>query len=144
MRRKRCEKLLVLSLLRQIAEKSGEFCHDKRSRSEGTRSKNGGTERWEQTPILCDHPMKEGIYICFENGIVEYFNVTKRIGCVHHRFDRLFVFVVFAGDRLQIAVFDNERCERVVVKEKGIAVLERVFGSFCEEFSSDLERREVF
>ena len=96
-----------------------------------------------RSPFFCE--FFYGIKGAIPVGLaVEYFNITKRIGCVHHRFDRLFVFVVFAGDRRQIAVFDNERCERVVVKEKGIAVLERVFGSFCEEFSSDLERREVF
>lgn len=87
---------------------------------------------------------KRGIHICFENGIVDYLDIAQRISSVHHRFEGLFVLVMLAGDRLQVAVFDNERCERVIVKEKGIAVLERVFGSFCEEFSSDLERCEVF
>lgn len=51
---------------------------------------------------------------------------------------------MLAGDRLQIAVFDDERSERIVVEEKRIAFLEGVFGSFCEEFSSHLEGSEVF
>lgn len=87
---------------------------------------------------------RRGIHICFENGIVDNLGIAKRISRVHHRFERLFVLIMIAGDRLQIAVFDNERCKRVIVEEKGIAVLERVFGPFCEEFSSDLERCEVF
>ena len=51
---------------------------------------------------------------------------------------------MLAGDGLQIAVLDDERRERVVVEEKGIAVLERVFGSFGEKLSGDLESGEVF
>lgn len=87
---------------------------------------------------------RRGVHICSENGIVDHLGIAKRISRVHHRFERLFVLVMLAGDRLQIAVFDNERCERVIVEEKGIAFLERVFGPFCQKFSSDLERCEVF